>query len=54
MTKTSNCPFEHSAPLTYAFCNLHKGQIVSECTGGPLRTLFFETLEKQPCKQKTL
>jgi hypothetical protein len=23
-------------------------------TGGPLLTLFFETLEKQPCKQKTL
>ena len=24
------------------------------CTGGPLLTWFFETLEKQPCKQKTL
>ena len=24
------------------------------CTGGPLLTLFFETLEKQPYKQKTV
>ena len=24
------------------------------CTGGSLLTLFFETLEKQPCKQKTV
>ena len=24
------------------------------CTGGPLLTLFFKTLEKQPCKQKTV
>ena len=23
-------------------------------TEGPLLTLFFETLEKQPCKQKTV
>ena len=23
-------------------------------TGGPLLTLFFETLEKHPCKQKTV
>ena len=23
------------------------------CTGGPLLTWFFETLEKQPCKQRT-
>ena len=23
------------------------------CTGGPLLTLFFETLEKQPCKQRS-
>ena len=23
-------------------------------TGGPLLNLFFETLEKQPCKQKTV
>ena len=23
-------------------------------TGGPLLMLFFETLEKQPCKQKTV
>ena len=23
-------------------------------TGGPLLTLFFETLEKQPCKEKTV
>ena len=23
-------------------------------TGGPLITRFFETLEKQPCKQKTV
>ena len=23
-------------------------------TGGPLLTLFFETLKKQPCKQKTM
>ena len=23
-------------------------------TGGPLLTRFFETLEKQPCKQKTV
>ena len=23
-------------------------------TGGPLLTQFFETLEKQPCKQKTV
>ena len=23
-------------------------------TGGPLLTLFFQTLEKQPCKQKTV
>ena len=23
-------------------------------TGGPLLTLFFKTLEKQPCKQKTV
>jgi hypothetical protein len=29
-----------------------KNKILS--TGGPLLTLFFETLEKQPCKQKTV
>ena len=25
-----------------------------DSTGGPLLTLFFKTLEKQPCKQKTV
>ena len=30
------------------------GQNILPFTGGPLLTLFFETLEKQPCKQKTV
>ena len=28
--------------------------VISQNTGSPLLTLFFETLEKQPCKQKTV
>ena len=28
--------------------------IIFLCTGGPLLTLFFKTLEKHPCKQKTV
>ena len=27
---------------------------IERYTGGPLLTLFFETLEKEPCKQKTV
>ena len=29
-------------------------KVFTKNTGGPLLTLFFETLEKQPCKQKTV
>jgi hypothetical protein len=28
--------------------------IIFLCTGGPLLTLFFKTLEKHPCQQKTV
>ena len=31
-----------------------KNQLLPKSTGGPLLTRFFETLEKQPCKQKTV
>ena len=32
---------------------IHNDKIGAD-TGGPLLTLSFETLEKQPCKQKTV
>ena len=40
---------EEMASCYQSFLLLHYSN-----TGGPLLTLFFETLEKQPCKQKNV